>query len=189
MHHQVGIGDALVDRLDAIDGQNIAGGRTSELVGAVAGADGDGQRIDLGRRDKVCSLLRVGQQLRVVEHALGADAVLLASGAGLERTEATQLTLHRDAAGVRHGHHLARNAHVVVIVGRRLAIGAKAAVHHHAGEAELDRTLAHRGAGAVILMHAHRDVRELLDGSEDEMPQERGAGVLASAGRGLDDHR
>src|SRR5690606_11533221 len=41
VHHQVGIGDALVDFLDAVDGQDVAGRRLGELVGAVAGADGD----------------------------------------------------------------------------------------------------------------------------------------------------
>ena len=182
------VGDARVDRLDAFDGQNIPGRRTGELVGAVRRADGDGERIDLRRCNKVGGLFRIGEQLRMVEHTFRADAVFLTGSTGLERAEAAQLTLDRDATRVRHGDHLARHADVVVVIGRRLAVGAKAAVHHHAGEAELDRALADGRAGAVVLVHAHRDVRELLDGGEDEVAQERRTRVLTSASRGLHDH-
>src|SRR5690606_29443277 len=34
VHDQVGIGNAGVNGLDAVDGQNVAGGRARELVGA-----------------------------------------------------------------------------------------------------------------------------------------------------------
>ncbi len=45
------------DFLDAVDGENVAGRRLGELVGAVAGADGDGQGIDLGGLDEGQRLL------------------------------------------------------------------------------------------------------------------------------------
>jgi hypothetical protein len=48
-------GDAGVDLLDALDGQDVAGRGTGELVGAVAGADGDGQRVDAGLLDEVAA--------------------------------------------------------------------------------------------------------------------------------------
>ena len=56
VHHQVGIGDAGVDFLHAADGQDVAGRRTAELVGTVAGADGDGQGIAAGALDEVLDL-------------------------------------------------------------------------------------------------------------------------------------
>jgi hypothetical protein len=72
VHHQVGVRNAGVDFLDAVDGQDVAGGLARELVGAVRGADGDGQRVELGGLDEVGGLLRIGQQHRVVELAFGA---------------------------------------------------------------------------------------------------------------------
>ena len=70
MHHQVGVRDARVDFLDALDRQGVPGRRLGELVGAVAGADGDGQGVDLGLLHEVGGFFRIGQQLAVVQHAL-----------------------------------------------------------------------------------------------------------------------
>ncbi|MNZ90821.1 hypothetical protein D3C78_1097920 [compost metagenome] len=41
----------------------------------------------------------------------------------------------------------------------------------------------------MVLVHAHRDVREFFDGSQDQVAQERRASVFAGTGRSLDDHR
>ena len=79
MHDEVHVGDALVDLLDAVDAQHLASGLLGELVGAVAGADGDGQGIHLGLGDEVRGLVGIGQQGGVVQRALGAVAVLPAS--------------------------------------------------------------------------------------------------------------
>ncbi len=189
MHHQVGIRDARVDFLDALDRQRVAGRRLGELVGAVAGADGDRQGVDLGLGDEVGGFFRIGQQLAVIEHALGADAVFLAGHAGFKAAQATQLAFHGDAAGMGEGHGLLGHAHVVLVIGGGLAVFAQRAVHHHRGEAELDRTLADVRAGAVVLVHAHRDVREFFDRRQDQMTQERRTGVFARTGGSLDDHR
>src|SRR4030065_454117 len=48
-------------------GAAVARRRTRELVGAVAGADGDGERVDLGLLHEVRRLVRIGQELRVIE--------------------------------------------------------------------------------------------------------------------------
>ena len=144
MHHQVGIGYARIDFLDAVDCKDIAGGRTRELVGAVAGAAGNGQCIHLRRLDELCCLFRIGEQLVVGQLALGTDTVFLACLPGLQRAEAAQLTLYGNAAGVGHVHRLAGDGDVVVVVHRRLAVGTEGAVHHHGAEAELDRALADR---------------------------------------------
>ena len=79
----MGVRDARMDFLDALDRQGVAGRRLGELVGAVAGADGDGQGVDLGLGDEVGSLFRIGQQLAVIENALGTDAIFLTGGTSL----------------------------------------------------------------------------------------------------------
>ena len=45
MHHQMRIGQARMDRLDAVDGENFAGRLAREPVCAVRGTDGDGERV------------------------------------------------------------------------------------------------------------------------------------------------
>ncbi len=189
MHHQVGVRDARVDRLDLLDGEDVAGGRTGELVGAVAGADGDGQGVHLGALDEVRRLFRVGEHLVVGQGAGGADAVFLTGLAGFQRAQAAQLAFHGDAAGVGHVHGATGHVHVVLILGGGLAVLAQGAVHHHRGEAQLDRALAHRGAGAVVLVHHQGDVRKLFRGGQNQVTQEGRAGVLPGAGAGLHDHR
>lgn len=81
------------------------------------------------------------------------------------------------------------HAHVVVIVGRGLAVGTQRAVHHHRAEAQLDRTLADVRAGAVVLVHAHRNVREFFDSGQDQVAQEWRTGVFACTRRSLNDDR
>ena len=58
----MGIGQAFVDGLDPFDGQNVAGGLAGELVGAVAGADGNGQRIELRALDEFGGFLYLSVQ-------------------------------------------------------------------------------------------------------------------------------
>ena len=178
-----------MDFLDALDRQGVAGRRLGELVGAVAGADGDGQGIDLGLLHEVGGLFRVGQQLAVIEHAFGANAVFLTGHAGLQAAQATQLALDGHTAGMGEGNGLLGHAHVVVVVGGGLAVFAQRAVHHHRGKTQLDRALADVRAGAVVLVHAHRDMREFLDGGQDQVAQEGRASVFARAGGSLNDDR
>ncbi|MCY1522187.1 hypothetical protein D9M68_570320 [compost metagenome] len=178
-----------MDFLDAVDGEDVAGRRLGELVGAVAGADGDGQGVHLGLLDEVGGLFRVGQHLAVVQDALGADAVFFTGLAGFQAAQAAQLAFHGHAAGVGEGYGLLGHADVVVVVGRGLAVFLQRAVHHHRAEAQLDRALADVRAGAVVLVHAHRDVREFFDGSQDQVAQEGRAGVFAGTGGSLHDHR
>jgi hypothetical protein len=66
-----------VDFLDAVDGEDVAGRLLGELVGAVRGADGDGQRVALRQFDEVGGLLDIGQQLLARHVAFGAVAVFL----------------------------------------------------------------------------------------------------------------
>ena len=48
VHHQMDGRDALVDFLHPVDTQDLAGRLLGELVGAVAGADGDRQGVEVG---------------------------------------------------------------------------------------------------------------------------------------------
>ena len=48
MHHQVRIKNLLMDGGDTVCRQNVAGGLAAELVGAVADANRNRQRIDAG---------------------------------------------------------------------------------------------------------------------------------------------
>ena len=111
------------------------------------------------------------------EDALGAVAVFLLAAAVLERAEAAQLALDRDALRVGQLDDLLRHADVVVEVGRRLAVLLQRAVHHHRREAVLDRALAGGRAVAVVLVHGDRNLRIQLGGGEHQVPQ---VGVLRS---------
>ena len=98
-------------------------GLRRELVGAVAGADGDGQRVELGALDEVGRLLGVGEQLLARHRRFGAVAVFLVAAHGFQRAQAAQLAFDRDAQRVRHVDHLARDVDVVVVAGDGLAVG------------------------------------------------------------------
>src|SRR3569833_1809990 len=97
----MGVGDAGVDLLDTADGEDVAGGRTRELVSAVRGTDGDGEGVDLGLLDKVGGLFRIGQQLAVIQGAFGADAVFFAGLAWRGRARARRGAGGGRAAGGR----------------------------------------------------------------------------------------
>ena len=182
VHHQVRVRHRGVDLRDALDGQDVAGGLARELVGAVAGADGNRQRIDAGAGDEVLGLLGVGEHHVVRELACGAHAVLLAGLAGFERAQATELAFDRDADRVRHLADLARDLDVVVVARGRLRVFEQGAVHHYAGEARADRLLAHRRRGAVVLVQHDRDVGVHFHRRQHQMAQVGLAGVLARAG-------
>jgi hypothetical protein len=108
VHDQVGVRDAGVDFLDAVDGEDVAGRLLGELVGAVAGADGDGQRVAVGLLDEVGGLLDVGQQLFAGHVAFGAVAVFLVALHGFERAEHAEFGFDGNADGVREFDHLLR---------------------------------------------------------------------------------
>ena len=76
--------DARVNRLDAIHRQNIACGRTGELVGTMTRATGNRQGIYAGICNKLCRLFRVGQQLVVTELARSANTVFFTRLSGFQ---------------------------------------------------------------------------------------------------------
>ncbi len=125
----------------------------------------------------------------MIQGTFGTDAVFFTGLAGFERTQATQLAFYGDTAGVGHFNGATGNINVVFVVGGGFTVFTEGAVHHHGAEAQLDGALAHGGAGAVVLVHDHRDVREFLDGRQDQMAQKWRTGVLTGTGGGLDNHR
>ncbi len=189
MHHQVGVGQTAMDLLDHVHGQHLAVGLAGELVGAVRGAHGDGQRVDLGLAHELHRLVGIGQQLGVVELALEAVAVLLLAHAGLQRAQHAEFALDRGADPVGHLHHVAGDAHIVLVAGRGLGVALQRAVHHHTGEAVLDGGGAGGFVVAVILVHADRDVGVDVDQGVDHAGEHDVVGVLARAPAGLDDDR
>ena len=84
MHHQVRVGDALVDGLNAVNGQDIASGLACEFVGAVAGANGNGQCIELRTLHKIGRLFRVGQKLLTGHDGVCAVTVFFVALHGFE---------------------------------------------------------------------------------------------------------
>ena len=123
MHHQVGVGNALVNGFDAINRQNISRGFTGELVGAVAGANGNRQSVELRGFDKLRGFFGVGEQLLTRHGGVGAVAVFFVALHGLKRPQATQFALDGDAQLMRHLHHFACDVDVVIKAGNGFAVG------------------------------------------------------------------
>ena len=165
-----------------------SGGLARELVGAVGRADGDGEGVELRGLDEVGGLIRVREELFARHDGVGAMAVFLVALHRFEGAEAAEFAFDGDADAVGHFNHATGDFDVVVVGGDRLAVGHEGAVHHDGGEAHADGALADGRALAVVLMHAHGDVRIGLDGGRDQMAKEVLAGILAGAGGGLHDH-
>ncbi len=188
VHHKVGVRNACVDFLDAINRQDIAGRLLGEFVGAVRGTNGNRQCITVGLLDEVCGLIWISQQLLTRHRAFGAVTVLLIAHHGFERTEHAQFGLDRDANGVGKFNDLFGHFDVVFVGSCGLAISLQRAIHHYRGKAGADRCHTDRWRLAMILVHDNRNMRIGFEGSQNLVTQESFAGVLTRPGRGLHDH-
>ena len=63
MHHKMNIRQAVIDFFNHIHCQNFTIRLAGKFIGPMAGAHGNGKRIDLRLFDKIHRLIRVGQQL------------------------------------------------------------------------------------------------------------------------------
>jgi hypothetical protein len=95
---------ALVNGDEHVHLEHRAVGLLGELVSAVAGADGDGQRVHAGALGKLDCLVGIGDVLEA--RAAGAVAVFNAA-------QHADLAFDRDAALVRVIDHLARDFDVL----------------------------------------------------------------------------
>ena len=160
--------------------QRLAGGLLGEFVGAVAGADGDGQRVEAGELYEFLGLRRIGEVAEAVE--AGAVAVF-------DTAQTADLAFHRDALGVRHLDDLAGGIHVVLEGGRRLAIGHQRAIHHDAGEAHVNGALAGFHAIAVVEVQDRGDLGVNFGGGDHQVIQEAILRISARTAAGLNDDR
>ena len=173
------MGSLLVDLDQPVHFERFAGGLLRELIGAVAGADGDRQRVQSGLLYEFHGLVGVGEMAQAVE--AGAVAVFNAA-------QAADFTFHGHALGMRQLHHFARRLHVVFEAGRRLPIGHQRAIHHDAGEPHVDGRLAGFDRVAVIQMQYGRDFRIEFRGRQHQVMEEAVLRVGARAAAGLHDH-
>ncbi len=176
MQHDRKAGNAALDLFEDIEAQRrrlLAFGHL-ELVGAVAGADGDRQRIDAGLLDELFHLLRLG-----VGRLLGLDLVLDAG-------QNTELALDGDVELAGVFDDLPRQGDV-------LLEGVMRAVDHDRGEPRVDARLAQLEGVAVVEVQDDGDLRAHLPGhlhgAHRHVAQHRLVGVVAGALAHLDDDR
>ena len=189
MHHQVHFGQAPVDFLHHVHGQDFAIGLAAELVGSMRGAHGNGKRIDTAAGHEIDRLFGVGQQLLEAKTALETVAILFLALARLQRAQATEFTFHRNADVVRDSSDLAGDIEVVLVACRRRRICLQRSIHHHRGEPRLHRRYAGRAVIAVILVQADGYRREHFLGCLDHLAQHDVTRVTARAATGLQDDR
>ena len=180
MHHQVDAGQPLVNIDQPLHFERLAGRLAGEFVSAVAGADGDGQRVQTGGLDKIHRLRGIGQVAQAVE----TRAVPVFNAA-----QAADFAFHGHAFGMRRLDHLAGGLHVVLETRGRLTIRQQRAIHHDAGEAHLDSAQASLRAVTVVQMQHGRNLRIQLGGRQHQVIQKPVLRVGASAPAGLNDDR
>ena len=113
MHDEMRVRQPIVNRDEHVHFEHAAIRLLVELVSAVAGADGDGQRVHAGALRKLDSLIGIGDVLQA--RAAGAMAVFHAA-------QHANLAFNGHAALVRVVDHAARHVHVFVERRRRLAV-------------------------------------------------------------------
>ena len=183
MEHDGEAGEFLLDGLEDVESQRrrqqtaglgVDGALLGfELVGAVGGADGDGEGVAAGAGGEVYDLLGLG-----VVGDLGGHLILDAG-------QYAELALDGDVVLVGVLDDLAGDADV-------LLVGECAAVVHHTGEAHVDAGLAGLEAVAVVEVQHNLGVGAtelfgILDGTFGHIAQEGRVGILAGAFRHLQD--
>ena len=178
MQHDGEAGQTLGDLLQHVEAQRrrnqdallVAGALGgSELIGAVAGADGDGQGVAAGLGDELLDLFGTG-----VGGILGGDLHFI-----LHAGQGAQLGLDHNAAVVGILDHLLGDLNV-------FGEGLGGSVDHDGGKAAVDAALAGLKAVAVVQMQADGQAG-LDDGSLHQLHQIGVVGVGAGALGDLED--
>ena len=170
VQHDGEAGQAVADLLQDIKAQLglLAG---LELIGAVAGADGDGQGIHPGAGNKFLHLGGIG------ELGIGFADIDSVLNAG----KLAQLALHHNTVVMGIFHYLAGHSDVFL----KAQLGA---VDHHGGEAAIDAVLADLKAIAVVQMQGDRDIGIGHSGLH-QFGEIDVLGIFAGAGRNLQNDR
>ena len=150
----MGVRNARMDFLDALYRQDVTGRRAGELVGAVAGTDGDRQRIDTWCPSTKWRLLpdrsaagRCDSTPSAPEPS-SSPAMPVSSEPRQPSSPSTDTPQACAMATVRRV-----TSALYSIAHRRLHVFTQRAVHHHRAETELDGTLANGRRCAVVLVH------------------------------------
>jgi hypothetical protein len=189
VHDHVAIGHPLIDLVDTVHGQrrreDFAGFRifAARFVCAMAGADGDGERIKAGLLDKFFRLVRIGQ---VVLHFALAQAGAVAV---FDTTEYAEFPLDRYAQRMGHINGRLGDLDVLFVGVRAFSVFAERAVHHDGGKPEVDGGFQGLEAVAVVEMQGYGNVGVFFTGSFHELLEVNEAAVLKGAAAGLDDYR
>ena len=189
VHDHVAVRHAVVDLVDALHredrGKHLAryGVFASGLVGAVAGADGDCERVDAGLGYELLGLGRVGE---VLVDFFGAESGAVAV---FDAAEAAEFGFNGHALRMREGNNRLRDGDVGFVRIRGLAVFGERAVDHDRREAERDGLLAGLDAVAVVEVHGKRDFGKFLFGGLDQVAQIDHLAVLEGAAAGLDNDR
>ena len=141
-----------------------------ELVGAMACADGNGQRVAARFFNKVHSLIGIREGM------LGILYVFLNAG------QLAKLGLYPDTAGMGVFHNLLGNGDIFLV-------RQGGTVDHDGGEAAVDAVLAHLKGRTMVQMDADRNAGVLNQGSLDQLHDVDLAGIFSGAGRNLQNHR
>ena len=159
VQHDGEAGQTAGDLLQHVEAQ-LGLGAGLKLISAVAGADGDGQRVAPGLGHELLHLLGVG-----IGGILGGHVDLI-----LNAGQGTQLGLHHHAVVMGILHHLTGQGNVL---GKGLGGG----VDHNGGEAAVDASLAGLKVGAVVQMEHNGDLRALQHSSFHQLHQVGVVGV------------
>ncbi len=149
----------------------------------MAGADGDGQRIEPGFRDEILGLHRVGEMVLYLGVAQS-RAVAVFNAA-----QASQLAFDSDAQRMGVLDDSFRDRDILFVGVWRFAVFGQRPVHHNRGESQRNGFLAGLQTVAVIEMHGHGDMGVFLHGRFHQFFEINHLAVFQRAAAGLDNHR
>ena len=108
---------------------------------------------------------------------------------GFKRPKNTKLALNRNASMMRHFSHPFGDIEIIRIRGWCFRIGFQRPIHHHRGESILDGCHTGGFVVAMVLVHAHWNMRVHFSQCLDHCLQHQIASVVACTAAGLNNNR